>query len=184
MNCMFTILVSVTIILLIRKYRRRIGYFFLRLRKGHELDDRECAADAFVIYSDTDRFWVHDVMVPKLEQEMGLTLCIHYRDFLPGKDIDQQILDSMNNSRKTIAVLSEAFLDSHWCNYELRVARHRLQSEGIDVIIPIILSDLPKEKKSTSIKQILSEKTYINWETEDEAQEYFWKKLRLAALVK
>ena len=176
----FFVLASVAVGLIIRRCRRRIGYCCLLIKTRNELDDDVCDQDGFVIYADEDRFWVHDVMLDEVEKTMGLKLAVHHRDFTPGHYIDDQIVNFIHKSRKTIAILSESFLDSPWCDYELSVARHRLQSEGIDVIIPVILSDLPKHKISSSLQQILSEKTYLHWETSEEGKEYFWKKLRIA----
>ena len=53
-------------------------------------------------------------------------------------------------------------------------------SKGRDVLIHIIRSEIPKEKMTPRLKQILSERTYLKWEGCDEGEKYFWRKLRLA----
>ena len=43
--------------------------------------------DAFVSYVSrkADEHFVYRVLLPKLEKEMGLRLCVHHRDFTPGE---------------------------------------------------------------------------------------------------
>ena len=41
-----------------------------------------------------------------LEEECGLTICDHTRDFIPGKYIVNNIADAIQTSRKTIILLS------------------------------------------------------------------------------
>ena len=43
--------------------------------------------DAFVSYAADDRFWVHNILMSRLEVEYGLRLCIHYRDFPAHGDL-------------------------------------------------------------------------------------------------
>ena len=48
-------------------------------------DDREW--DVFVSYKSTDRdeLFVLHTLYPKLEQELGFRLNMHFRDFIPGE---------------------------------------------------------------------------------------------------
>ena len=78
--------------------------------------------DAFVSYCAEDRFWVHNVLVKELEDKYGFKLCIHYRDFLAGRPIADEIVKNIKLSRVTIVVLSENALRSSWMRYELDVA--------------------------------------------------------------
>jgi len=43
--------------------------------------------DAFVSYksSQVDEDFVLNTIYPKLEHELGFTLCLHFRDFVPGE---------------------------------------------------------------------------------------------------
>ena len=49
--------------------------------------------DVFVCYADKDMDWVSDHLMPQLEGERQLRLCIHERDFIPGKNIVDNISD-------------------------------------------------------------------------------------------
>ena len=41
--------------------------------------------DAFISYNVQDEDWVHREMLPALEDEHGWKLCLHHRDFMPGR---------------------------------------------------------------------------------------------------
>ncbi len=41
-----------------------------------------------------------------LEEELGFSVCIHERDFMPGKRILENIQNAIEKSRRTIAVIS------------------------------------------------------------------------------
>jgi toll-like receptor 13 len=64
-----------------------------------------------------DRKWVHEKLVPVLEEEYGHTLCIHCRDFEVGKLIVHNTVENMKESRKVILVMSNAFARSEWCQF-------------------------------------------------------------------
>ena len=125
------------------QYRWKMKTFLLRLAHYRRTQDNDnYPFDGFVVYSDEDRYWVHKTLLPMVEEEMKLKLCIHHRDFIPGHDIDEQIIRKINSSRKTLLILSTDFLRSDWCHYEMSVARNKLHAEGKDVVIPILLSEL------------------------------------------
>nr|XP_058922081.1 toll-like receptor 2 [Kogia breviceps] len=75
-----------------------------------------------------------------------LEVCLHKRDFIPGKWIIDNIIDSIEKSHKTIFVLSENFVRGEWCKYELDFSHFRLFDENDDAAILILLE--PIEKKA------------------------------------
>uniref|UniRef100_A0A3Q2PQM1 TIR domain-containing protein n=1 Tax=Fundulus heteroclitus TaxID=8078 RepID=A0A3Q2PQM1_FUNHE len=79
--------------------------------------------DAFVSYNVQDEEWVYKEMLPVLEGEQGWRLCLHHRDFQPGKAIIENITDAIYGSRKTICVISRHYLQSEWCSTEIQMAR-------------------------------------------------------------
>lgn len=56
---------------------------------------------AFISYSHSDADWVRDELLPCLENNRNpYRLCIHERDFMPGKWIIDNIIENIENSRK------------------------------------------------------------------------------------
>lgn len=62
-------------------------YFFLALLFDTKKKNRQTPYqyDAFVSYNAHDEPWVIEELLPKLEGEQGWKLCLHHRDFEPGK---------------------------------------------------------------------------------------------------
>ena len=168
-------------IILVYKYRWKIKTLLLKIvNYNRNRDNNVYQYDAFVVYSDEDRQWVHNVLLYELETVRGMKVCVHFQDFIPGEVIDKNIVDAIDNSRKTLLILTKHFLVSEWCEYEMRSARNKLQAEGKDVVVPILLAELPDDYFNPSVKNLIREKTYLQWETSIAGQEYFWEKLAIA----
>ncbi|XP_034729623.1 toll-like receptor 18 [Etheostoma cragini] len=136
---------------------------------------------AFISYSHSDADWVRDQLLPCLESNKNsYRLCIHERDFMPGRWIIDNIIDNIESSRKVIFVLSRHFVNSEWCNYELYFAQQRAVGKTFnDVILvvkePIDPSSLPS--KYCKLKKMLSTKTYLEWPQQVSQQSFFWAQL-------
>ena len=177
------ILLIILLAIWIYKRRWKIRYFLYALRHSQKVMNElkgQYEYDGFVVYNELDREFVHDGLLPKLEDELKLTLCVHYRDFIPGHNIEDQIVSSIKQSRKTVLVLTPNFLESHWCDFEMQMARNKLFSDGEDVLVLIILEQFPISKVNKTLKSLLDKKTYLEWYTNKEGQELFWKQLHLA----
>ncbi|KAG7469555.1 hypothetical protein MATL_G00130120 [Megalops atlanticus] len=140
------------------------------------------AYHAFISYSHWDADWVRDKLLPCLENNKPpYHLCIHERDFMPGKWIIDNIIENIENSRKVIFVLSRHFVNSEWCNYELYFAHQRAIGKTFsDVVLvvkePIDPDSLPN--KYCKLKKMLSTKTYLEWPQEAKQQAFFWAQLK------
>nr|XP_061814799.1 toll-like receptor 2 type-2 [Nerophis lumbriciformis] len=137
---------------------------------------------AFISYSHCDADWVREQLLPCLEDSRNpYRLCIHERDFMPGRWIIDNIIENIENSYKVIFVLSRHFVNSEWCNYELYFAQQRAMGKTFsDVILvvkePIDPGSLPS--KYCKLKKMLSTKTYLEWPQETTQQAFFWAQLR------
>ena len=104
-------------------------------KKYQELiDDRQYQFDAFVSYSAVDSEWVK-CHLPLLETTNNLRLCFYDRDWLPGRDITDNIVDSMENSRKTILIVSNAYAMTQWCHFELALVQTRMLESDLNNLI-------------------------------------------------
>ncbi|NXS56601.1 TLR22 protein, partial [Brachypteracias leptosomus] len=140
--------------------------------------------DAFVSYSENDSDWVENIMVRELEQACPpFRLCLHKRDFVPGKWIVDNIIDSIEKSHKTLFVLSEHFVQSEWCKYELDFSHFRLFDENNDAAILVLLEPIQSKaipKRFCKLRKIMNTKTYLEWPLEEGQQEMFWFNLKIA----
>ncbi|XP_063002176.1 toll-like receptor 2 [Elgaria multicarinata webbii] len=142
---------------------------------------RPFAYHAFISYSCADAEWVRQELLQRLE---ALTppyrVCIHERDFTPGRWIIDNIIENMENSRKVIFVLSRSFVDSDWCNYELYFAHQRavgLDFEDVVLVVKEAIDPQALPNKFCKLRKMLSTKTYLEWPVEPSRQAFFWVQL-------
>ncbi|XP_068247663.1 LOW QUALITY PROTEIN: toll-like receptor 13 [Palaemon carinicauda] len=89
--------------LIIYKRRWYIRYIMYSMKSGIKMykeDDSNYLYDTFVCYSQTDRQWVFEHLVNKLEQAAKYRVCVHERDFAVGQEITENIIYSVEKSRK------------------------------------------------------------------------------------
>ncbi|NWT63460.1 TLR21 protein, partial [Erythrocercus mccallii] len=176
------ILVFLVILLLVAVGYKYHVVWYLRMtwawlqakRKPKRALPKDICYDAFVSYSENDSEWVENTMVRELEQACPpFRLCLHKRDFVPGKWIVDNIIDSIEKSRKTLFVLSERFVQSEWCKYELDFSHFRLFDENNDVAILVLLEPIQSKaipKRFCKLRKIMNTKTYLEWPAGEEQQ--------------
>ncbi|NXX26825.1 TLR22 protein, partial [Nicator chloris] len=186
------VLVFLVILLLVAVGYKYHVVWYLRMtwawlqakRKPKRAPPKDICYDAFVSYSENDSDWVENTMVRELEQACPpFRLCLHKRDFVPGKWIVDNIIDSIEKSRKTLFVLSEHFVQSEWCKYELDFSHFRLFDENNDAAILVLLEPIQSKaipKRFCKLRKIMNTKTYLEWPLEEEQQEVFWFNLKIA----
>ena len=159
----------------------RYNYFIARriwsLKLREESQSREYTYDVFVCFNRHDDDWVSEVLRPKLEDEHGITLCLHYRDFELGHYITDLVIENIEKSRKTLLILSPHFVQSQWCMFEMRMAHQKLFTSGQDVLILAMLKPLRNVETSKTLKALLEHKNYLEWIDDEYGQKLFWARL-------
>uniref|UniRef100_A0A8C8RU40 Toll-like receptor 2 n=1 Tax=Pelusios castaneus TaxID=367368 RepID=A0A8C8RU40_9SAUR len=187
--CVSVFLVILLIVILGHKlhviwYMKMTWAWLQAKRKPKKLHNRDICYDAFVSYSERDSEWVENIMVQELEHaNPAFKLCLHKRDFLPGKWIIDNIIDSIEKSHKTLFVLSEHFVQSEWCKYELDFSHFRLFDENNDAVILILLESIQEQtipKRFCKLRRIMNTKTYLEWPLDENQQQIFWFNLKIA----
>ncbi|XP_026226999.1 toll-like receptor 21 [Anabas testudineus] len=165
-------------------FRSWFGEQWRRLKEEEE----NCKFDAFISYNSSDEQWVMDQLLPNLEGNgSSFKLCLHHRDFEPGRYIVDNIVSAVYSSRKTICVVSRNFLQSEWCSLEIQLASYRLFDEHRDVLLLVFLEPISERQMSSyhRMRKVMLKKTYLQWPGSDcddpePAQDLFWNKLRRA----
>ena len=81
------------------------------------MDNSQFSYDVFISYSHADREWVHAWLTPHLEAS-GLRVCLDSRDFDVGVPSLVNMERAVERSRKTLLVLTPAWVESDWANFE------------------------------------------------------------------
>ncbi|XP_065103655.1 uncharacterized protein [Paramisgurnus dabryanus] len=154
------------------------GWFREALRMDAK---RQYCYDVFISYSSKDECWVMEKLLPNMEQRGPpfLCLCLHGRDFQLGKDIVENITDSIYASRRTLCLVSRNFLRSTWCTLEMQLGTYRLQVEQRDILILVFLEKIPSRLLSYHhrLARQIKTRTYLDWPMDTEKHEEFWDRL-------
>lgn len=136
--------------------------------------DAEREYDAFVSFTHEDEKFVIEELVPHLEKEHKI--CVHYRDWVVGDMIPVQITRSVENSRRTIIVLSKKFVKSLWGLLEFRTAHVSALSEGRVRVIVLVIDDVTEDDTlDLQLRGYLFTNTYLKW-----GDPWFWDRLKYA----
>lgn len=135
--------------------------------------DKDKTYDVFLSFSHKDEDFAFENLIPILEK--SFKLCIHSRDWLAGETINKQIFDSVQNSRRTVILLSNNFLESAWGQLEFLMAHKQSLEERRPTVIVIKFGELNSDKISNEIQGYMQTNTYVEW-----GKPWFWKKLLYA----
>lgn len=187
-------LFTVSPILYVKLYwKMKYSYYVFRSWFGEQWrrvreEEENCEYDAFISYNSSDEQWVMDQLLPNLEGNgSSFKLCLHHRDFEPGRYIVDNIVSAVYSSRKTVCVVSRNFLQSEWCSLEIQLASYRLFDEHRDVLLLVFLEPISERQVSSyhRMRKVMLKKTYLQWPDSDctdpaQAQDLFWNQLRRA----
>ncbi|XP_045212234.2 toll-like receptor 4 [Mercenaria mercenaria] len=180
-----SVFLSIVVGGIIYKNRWKLRYL-MRITKIRQLGynrlyndpDEDLTYDAFISYANENLRFILDKIIPRME-EQEMKLCLHDRDFLPGNNIADNILEAIRNSRKTVVILSNEFLKSKWCVYEFNMARMEsiYSRGGENCLVVVMLEDVPTRNMTTEMLQWIKSNTYIEYTTEEEGELLFWDNL-------
>lgn len=127
--------------------------------------------DVFVCYSSKNRQWVHDTLLANLK-EQGFQIFIDFLDFEVGLDIQENIVNGIYGSRKTVFVLSRHSLKSFYARKELHQALAAGKTGHQVIVIMYEKCKVPAE---------ITHMVYLDW-TDENNRDQFWGKLYRAIL--
>jgi tetratricopeptide (TPR) repeat protein len=130
--------------------------------------------DVFISYSSKDKDWVRGELLPRIEKA-GVRAMIDYRDFTPGVPSMRGMERALTISRKTLLVLTPAFIESGWSEMELRMGQTLDPAARDPRLIPLLKAPC---EKPLSVKAL----THIDF-TDGADHDLAWRQL-LTALEK
>ena len=108
----------------------------------------------FVSYASEDRERVFRV-VEELETRHAFICLFADRDFQPGKEIRESLVEGINSSVKTLMMFTPNSVSSHFCNLEYELAYFMSVESGTNCVIPVLLEDC-------DVPSTLKPRTYID----------------------
>ena len=162
----------------------RYYVFLVRSRRRQQKDALLNAEafqyDVYACYHNSSRRWVTDHLVPELEDNGGLRLCLHDRDWFPGRTIMDNVVESIESSRKILLLVNNGFASSAWCREETGLAHNRLVEEQCNLLVVVLLEDIEQENMDRTMRCLLTSRTYLAWAAGGKKETRFWKALRRA----
>lgn len=160
-------------------------FYLLRVNAGKRKGDikcnssKACEYDAFIMYCDSDRQWVHYELLNRLE-EIEMKVCIHERDFDIGVTIIDNIARYVDKSWKIIVVMSNDFTKSEWCQWEVDLVQERRRRNGKEALILIMHSQIDSSHMTSSIRSLLDTAPHLQYQ-KGLGEDLFWSAITKAA---
>ncbi|KAK3729260.1 hypothetical protein RRG08_011627 [Elysia crispata] len=158
------------------RWTLRYWYHAARLKFQPVVSPEDFDFDVFVSYSDKDDF-VEEELIPRLQDEYNFRVMMHGLCFPAGAHITDSVHTAVTTSRKTLVVITKNMLRSHWCNYELMMARREEIRRGKQVLVFLFLEDLTYSEMTSNTAAYVQESTYITYPPEPRYRSAFWRKL-------
>ena len=124
--------------------------------------------DVFISYSHADEQWVEKTLLKTLE-DAGLRVCIDFRDFLGGRAAILNMQDAVRQSRHTVLVVTQAWIDSQWTLFETLLT-HAKDPAGLTQ------RTIPLRLQSVELPDFISMLTWVDF-TRPDRQANAWRQL-------
>ncbi|XP_076453834.1 toll-like receptor 2 [Babylonia areolata] len=141
-----------------------------------------------VVYDEDDIRWVRFTLLPVLE-DWGLKVCLHDRDFHPGRSHLDNIAECLPASHSVVLVFSSSFASNTLRQFELSLCHDQAHQEPHEhqtprrPPIPILLRDDKTRLTNSMLAVLKSDGFRLIWPRDREEQDagaasrYFWKSL-------
>ncbi len=181
---LFTLMLTSILVGLYKRWTLRWHFYLLKRRcrymlakRGNNCNqlDPNFQYHAFVAHNHTEDYqWVIRTLLPQVEENWGLKLCVGQRDFMVGTAIAENIVHAIDNSRKTILVITPGFAQSEWCDFEMHMGLTR----GHNNIILIYKEDTDINDMDKVLRKLIKTINYIPFEEDADGLRLFWGRLR------
>ena len=142
-------------------------------RRRQELD---VLYDVRIIYDETDeriRQWVVGELLQVLEAEWGLNVFLVERDMLAGGNHAEEIAKSIRQSRRTLIVVSQNFIDNEWAQFAYQAAFQFQIENNLHRVLVVAWEPVEIDTMEYNIK-VYFETRQVMWR----ASQRFWPVLK------
>ncbi|XP_036401506.1 toll-like receptor 8b [Megalops cyprinoides] len=159
-----------------------------KIKGYHYLRSTDTIYDAFVTYDTKDPL-VSDWVLNHLRQELEengdklFPICLEERDWTPGAPVIENLSQSIRQSRKTVFVLTEAYVRSGIFKMAVYLAHQRLLDDNMDVMVLLLLQPVLRHSRLLRLRRRLCGRSILEWPRNPSAEHWFWQCLRNAIRV-
>ncbi|XP_059167563.1 toll-like receptor 4 [Physella acuta] len=187
--CLFSAVCIALVVLLLTMYRFRWRLRYLRTVAIGKLLGFESTLpnnlrykyDAYILYTDETRSFVLQDCVQELEVNRGHRLCIEERDFMPGTYTVSAIVSAVQNSAKTVPVVTPEFYDGEYAEYGLKMAVMEEIFSRRSVLHLCIYKPVSADDMSRDLLSVLRKNRFTEFPADDEmtpeARLTFWNQM-------
>ena len=173
---------------LIHRYRWDLKYLYYTIKlkmKGNKQftnqnDEGTFKYDAFISYANESSLFVMNSLIPALEETRHLKLLVHGRDFMAGEYVYDNIMRAIKTSRKTLILMSEPFLKSQWCIFEMNMARLESIKTGRNAVCIVMLERISSSGLPLELIDIIRQQTYLELPTDSQETSTEWDRIHSA----
>ncbi|XP_030848396.1 leucine-rich repeat-containing protein 15-like [Strongylocentrotus purpuratus] len=144
---------------------------------AEEFDEDNYEFHLNLMFHEAEEEWVDQVLKPGLEERLPHLQNIIYgdKDLHLGMYYVNAIFDAIDNSFKTVLLISNQSIDDPWCMTKLRMSLEHLNDTGLDKVILIFLEDIDDDHLPYLVRLFMSRnKPYMLWTENEDGQELFW----------
>ena len=130
-----------------------------------------------IMYHEDDQEWVDQIMKPILQERFPHLQKVVFgdNDLNLGMYYINALHYAVDNSFKTVLLISYNSVDDAWFLTKLRIALENLNDTRLDKVILIFLEDIQDENLPYLVRLFLSKnKPYMLWTEDEDGQELFW----------
>lgn len=132
--------------------------------------------DGFLAFSHKNLDLVTEYVEQLENGQREFKLCFYHRDWLIGESIPECILQSIDDSKRIILLMTKEFLESSWGTFEFRTAIKATSMDRHKRLIVIVYPEVENfDNLDTELRLYMKYNTYLS---RDDSQ--FWRKLIFA----
>eukprot|EP00079_Xenopus_tropicalis_P015128 XP_004912402.1 PREDICTED: toll-like receptor 8 [Xenopus tropicalis] len=154
----------------------------------HKVCKSECLYDVFITYDNKDpnvNDWIFNELCQHLEDkgDKHMYLCLEERDWEPGKAIIDNLAHSINQSKKTLFVLTKKYVKSGKFKIAFYLALQKLMDENMDVIVIVLLEPVLQNSQYLKLRRKICKSSIMEWPKNPNAKGLFWQRMKNVLLT-
>ncbi|XP_041471186.1 toll-like receptor 4 [Lytechinus variegatus] len=142
-----------------------------------DFEDQDYEYQLNLMYQEEDEEWVDDIMKPVLQERFPQLERVAFgdNDLHLGMFYINALHYAVENSFKTVILLSKNSVREAWFITKVRIALEELNDSRLDKIILFFLEDIEDDDLPYLVRLFLSKnKPYMLWTDDEDGQELFW----------